>query len=567
MKRKISKVFLLCALTTLISCGGDSGSTPSGLPDEDSPSSGSCSSVLSGLTSGDSSSSYTSTGVLSSITQTESCTSKVAANAISLKREAIVPSEDWNTEAWAKYDDAIASAQNEEEFPDCAAYIFEPSPGEDPACFGPEIKYQFHLDGDVRSGGEGDVNCDDEICAFPVGDLGIWTANEAQTDEACAAAKMNSDIKYVSGFTNMAKNVHAIVECLANRATDPVTRPTDETGVTITTQVNQAVLNEKIEFSEVKWSKVSDSYVIKLTGDSSQGTDGIVFISTVVPTEKNIGFEVNQIYGYFGAGNDEGLKVVKNGALAFSLYAAKDPASGNSNMKFISAMYDSTPIVDDDSSPDYILDVNKMIALDSSWSMDHRTILLNDDGSSDKLMKYSWIAGNEAPSLRAPDNYSRTFMAMVNQEETEGVAYYGYGHKDAGRLSISNFICNWTGPNNSQDTLRGVDLAQKQTMTKASANALWVTTEELSEITYAPVRSCTSDNDGIAGIDTRALGEDSEGAPNGSKPAATSPMDWGYTDSLGEATAITAHELVDLSAGDDATNMLSFQGMVDPTAL
>ena len=575
MKRKISTVFLLCLLVAFVSCGGDSATTSNsdriGNGDDgggnDNGSSTCASSIISGLsTSGSSSDSFSSTGVFSSITQSESCSSTLVGNALALKK-ATIDADDVkiitnSPEAVTAYVEAIATADNESVFPDCAAYIIEPDQGEAPTCYGPQIKYQYHLDAQSRSDGGGSQNCDELICAFPTGDLGIWTATEGDTDEACAAATMNYNIKYVSGFSNMAKNVQAIVECLANRATDPISRP-DAGSVTITDAVNAAILNDGLEFSSVTWTENSGVYTITLVA----GANGTVNILT---DNHTAGTEIINIWGFFGG--EEGLKkgmpfVDIASYHAFSLYGKK--VGSNENLKFISAIFENT-------LPDlnnHFDNVFHMLNLDSPWSMDHRTILLNDDSSTDKLMKYSWIAGqHESPPFNkslTPDTYSRTFLAKVNQAETSGVAYYGYGYGGASnetpedRMTITNFICNWTGPNQDQSPTTGQNLAQKQTMTKADANSPWVTTDELSEINYAPVRSCKNDNDNNGSIDTRALNEDSNGEANGSEPAATAPMDWGYTDSLGEAFVIAEHELVDLGSetADDG-----FATMVDPTA-
>ena len=135
------------------------------------------------------------------------------------------------------------------------------------------------------------------------------------------------------------------------------------------------------------------------------------------------------------------------------MYGTKD-ATNNQKVKFISAIFDNTPSDSSFDSANYY-----MLKLDSDWDRNHRTIILNSpgDNAEDKLMKYSWIAGNGAPgggegggetpppSLMQPDSYSRTFMAKINETSNTGVAYYGYGNSE-NRLSITNFLCNWTGP-------------------------------------------------------------------------------------------------------------------------
>ena len=159
-------------------------------------------------------------------------------------------------------------------------------------------------------------------------------------------------------------------------------------------------------------------------------------------------------------------------------------------------------------------------------------------------MKYSWIAGNGAPGFLAPDSYSRTLLASINAAETTGVAYYGHGYGGTDvqdRLSITNFICNWTGPGNNQLNTVGQNKAQKQVLSK-SANT-WVATESL--IDYAPTRSCANDSDGsLSGLSV-----------------ASSSFTYGTASAMGQEKVIASGdvELVDISSMND------FDSMVDPT--
>ena len=547
MKKNFSNVFVLSALTLFMTqlsgCGGGGGGGSSSSSSSNLPA-GSCSSSLATLTTAAASNSFTSSGSISSITQTESCSSSLVASSVNNKAAGdIVFNQTWKRADKEKFHDALASGENDDVFPECAVYLPEPDQGEDPACFGPRLYFQFHLDGDSRMS----QNCDSGICELPVGDLGIWTDTEGDTNEACAAAKMNSDIEYVSGFTDMAKVAQSLVECLAN--SNIITKPNGNTE-TITDEVNTAVLNEKLSFSSVTWTESAGVYTINLQAGTG-GSEGTVNIKT----DKTGTPAIINIWGFLGGDS--------NSNLAFSLYGTDNGTA--KNMKFISAIFEGTT-PNTGTSGDF--DSNNMLKLESSWSMDHRTILMNDPGdTTDKRMKYSWIAGNGAPlSPSAADNYSRTFLASVNADETTGVAYYGYGHKDTDRLSITNFLCNWTGPNFNQASGEGVNKAQKQVLSK-SANT-WNATESL--IDYAPTRSCTNDN-GSGGIATRADSTASDSTDFDGQPtdfgAASSPFTYGTTTAMGEEKVIASGdvELVDLTNGGDATNMTAFGNMVDPT--
>jgi len=548
----MKKLMLFIIIAGLGACGGsgDGGSV------SDNPSSGagsaSCSSALDGLTTSDSTDSFSSTGVLASVTQTEDCTSSILSS-LSLAAADIVPNPKWDEEAQKKHDEAWASGENEDAFPDCQGYIVEASPGEGPECFGPELSYQNHLDGQTKSGGEGNLNCDDNVCAAPTGDLGIWTATEGDTDEACAAAKINSDIEYVSSFTNMSKDVQAIVECLAQ--TGKINEPTDGQSNDITSFVNDAILNEKLDFQSATWALSGTDYTIRLIANSSDANGEINI------TSNNSSGEFINIWGYFGGSGEKTSSFVAapNSYLAFSLYGVK---SGTAvNQKFISAVFENTAPNTDSSTGDF--DSDNMLKLDSSWTMDHRTILLNDPGdTNDKLMKYSWIAGKHTTG---PDDYSRTFFSKVNAADTVGYAYYGYG-KSTARMDITNFFCNWNGPNQKKADDFNENLAQKQRITKSVNGTIWTTTESDSEITYAPVNSCASDNSDPSDntIDTRALDVDSLGDTKvPGHVAGTSPMVWGLTsDNMTQATAFDSSELINISTDSDAS---AFSSMTDPT--
>ena len=84
--------------------------------------------------------------------------------------------------------------------------------------FWARLYFQHHLDGVSRGGAplseDLNLNCDENVCELPTGDLGLWTDTESQTGEACAAAKMNSDVRYVSQFADMGKVISALASVL-----------------------------------------------------------------------------------------------------------------------------------------------------------------------------------------------------------------------------------------------------------------------------------------------------------------------------------------------------------------
>ena len=553
----MKKLMLFFITIGIISCGGGDGGSGSSNPSDSTGSKlqGSCSSSLSSFSSDSDNDSFTSSGAMTSITETEECSSSLieGANIFGLAAGDVIYNETWKKVDKEKFLDGLASGDQDEVFPNCQVYLPQPTPGEDPACFGPRLYFQHHLDGVSRGGAslseDLNLNCDENVCELPTGDLGLWTDTESQTGEACAAAKMNSDVRYVSQFADMGKVISALAECLVEEGT--ISRPSSGTTETITSAINTAVLNEGISFTSVTWSESSGAYSLVLNTSDSE--------FNIKTNKTSAGEYANNIWGYFGLGDND--LVVES--LAFSMYGLKD-SSGNQKIKFISAIFEGTT-PNTGGSGDY--DSNNLLEFTSSWTRDHRTIIMNDssDNSADKLMKYSWVAGNNAP-LIAADSYSRTFMAKINEDSNSGVAYYGYGNDGgtsggdhANRLSITNFLCNWTGPGNDQSTSFKQNFAQKQVLTRSGTKSMWTPSE--SYIDYAPTRSCT-DNPSGGSAGTRVLNQYSTGDA-ATHVVGTAPFNYGLTTSMGEARLLSSSELQDISSDTvyDAINAI-----VDPTA-
>ena len=104
-------------------------------------------------------------------------------------------------------------------------------------------------------------------------------------------------------------------------------------------------------------------------------------------------------------------------------------------------------------------------------------------------------------------------------------------------------------------------------------DGVWV--PSASYITYAPTRSCANDNDSDGFIDTRADSVATDGTDFSTPPpgghdfdAAEKAFTYGLTEAMGEEVAIAPGDvnLVDITAGEDATNMTAFDNMTDPTA-
>ena len=534
-----SSILMVLTLALFSSCGGSgdgsSASSGGGGSSSNKPS-GSCSSDIPSTSGTDLGASTTSEGSFGSLTTTESCSKSesLVSKTVNLfsneKRAAVVFNENWPIEAKTQFNQALAERLIST---DCSTYLPEPQQKVEPSCYGPEIYYQYHLDGIVTpspgnncSGSDSDA----AYCIAPTGDVGIWESLISD-GTACSAAKMNSDISYLASFTDISKVISSMAYCLHDEGTIS-SIPSVGSSIDITTAINNAVLNSDITFSSVTWSATSnvngDIYSIAMQLSEGQMTS--------TTQERSDGQYWGTIYGSFS----QGSSFISGGVEAFSL-RYNTTASGV-KYKFMGAQFES-------SETDYF-DANNMVSTSKNWSGNFSRVVaeVNDDGTA--IMTYAWQAGQV-------DDNSRVFNAKLNSE-TAGVAYFSFGEQmgDSGSSNsgetfglVSGMICNWALAGNGHDNL-GDNLAfqtneaQKQVLSRSSANDVWGVSSE--NIDYAPVRSCSNNPAG-----SRTLDERSDGSAT-THAVGPSNFIFGTSEASMAATAVTK-DFADVSSGDSGS--------------
>ena len=532
MKRKISTVFLLCALAALTSCGGDSGSTAgSGT----SSSGTTCDSGLSSIASS-SSSSLPSGLTVSSLTSTcssgsSSIVKNSAINYIETKNTKRATEDcetdigncfdpSWNHSDKVKWLELVSQGKKADGTTDrdnCDFTIPEPSEGGgELSCYGPTVKYKFHPDQNPSFVG---CDSDDVVCELPYGDLGIWTENETSKESGtvpCAAAKMNADIVSVSTYMDIMMTSYASLECLVTKGEISARPAAEDSALDVTSEFNTIVQNTDLTFTSVTWEQPSaDEYVLTLNA----GSMGYINFKVTFSSDDYSGY----IYGAFESADSV------QGTTGSRIFSTNFSYTGSSeDLKYDTrSAYSATKTVSDvsGSENDFFDSTNKYFLTEAYWTMDMKRIVSNVNGTNGLgKMFYAWQAGphdNESQNDDVGDDSARIFNAATvdDQGTVKGYAWFGYGqnwdssHTDGGvggaitaDGEIDRMICNWAGPNNRHDGNDGSGtdvsngMAQAQYMTKDSSTGQWSLTE--SHISYAPVLDCTTetDEDNGAGI-------------------------------------------------------------------
>ena len=400
MKRKISTVFLLCALAVLTSCGGDSGSTASS---GTSSSGTTCDSGLSSITSS-SSSSLPSGLTVSSLTSTcssgsSSIVKNSAINYIETKNT-IRATEDcetdigncfdpsWNHSDKVKWLELVSQGKKADGTTDrdnCDFTIPEPSEGgSELSCYGPTVKYKFHPDQNPSFVG---CDSDDVVCELPYGDLGIWTENETSKESGtvpCAAAKMNADIVSVSTYMDIMMTSYASLECLVTKGEISARPAAGDSALDVTDEFNTIVQNSDLTFSAVSWEQTStDNYELTLNA----GTEGYI--------KFQVGFDTNGYAGYiYGAFSSEdsvqGTEGVRLFSTNFSYINPTDYLQYDTRSVYSDGDIDGNPSTTNDiinvtyvsSNEGDFFDSNKTLKTDAWWTMDMKRIVSNIGGTS-----------------------------------------------------------------------------------------------------------------------------------------------------------------------------------------
>jgi len=419
--------------------------------------------------------------------------------------------------------DRLQKAQNPSKKSDCFAAIGGMGkPMNSPTCYGPQVYYTKHPDHTSPTSGAstltacangGTPNSTSTNC-LPGGDLGIWTAAEAD-GTACAAAKMNSLVQSAAESIDMAVGATGAMLCVAKLA--EISLPAVGATLDLTATLSEdADMKTRMTVTAASITREADTatgrpvYTSKM--DIALKPPGGAEDHSMTLTLRHVPLDdTNSTYQGLmtmvraggGAGKPpkppEPPKTDNIAAPMFEL------ASGDLNAVSVVYNKDATHLTYKVISANYgsaataatifnaitgEVDASKAGSSNTAtdgWKGNLNVMIGTADASGDGAIAVGWQAGSQ-------DGYTRNFnvsTATAADGSRTGTAYFGFS-KNVGnaapKLAIDGMICNWAGPNNQRDTSAGWNLVQKQTMKLNATTGIWGAVT--SNITFAPTNSC-----------------------------------------------------------------------------
>jgi hypothetical protein len=410
-------------------------------------------------------------------------------------------------------------------------------------CYGPSVLYQNHPDAIGSQSTSGHL---------PSGDLGVFDAAEA-SGEACVAAKMNE----LTG--KIRKTVQESIEtgkralCFANVLGKEL--PTEEgEALDLTADVNSALeeiatdLGKKgrLTFSTIKITLVEAAesgnvFQTEVQADVPRGS-----LWTRVVTKKYSDTHTKgYVWGVFTRTAAKLQVAQQNDPEIFSVfYDREDDLIKFEGTKSIAqSAADKTALQNDKTS---LFESDKRVRVATTGNPGYSHVMASMDSSKGSgEMVFMWTAGGAQEE-------QRTLHAKVSAdgEARSGWGYFGFGPKladfrtavKAGTVSttqssIERMICNWAGPNNSK---AGITYAQKQ-LISFSTDKFTATTNHIG---FAARNNCGQDVTG-------STFQVAKGNPGDTVTYA----DW------------PSFSLVDISTGEDKTNLQSVKNLLLDTSL
>ncbi len=378
-----------------------------------------------------------------------------------------------------------------------------------PACYGPVIRYANHADG---SGGQ---------TTLPPFDTGFWNLTEGSSNEACAAAQMNSLVDAVATRVDMMFNMFDMMVCVGKKAGLNLPSTVGTTmdyktgmsthgsvgGITVNTATIERLANSSAGNPVYKSTL---SVAISVGGQSRTGT--AILKNEVTGTDAS---GKNNYKGKLSMTMSNpsviGTASNCNGALDSGSVMAGVVKYVKTSATSVKYEYNYAEFCSSTASPlDSSNNISRTDVFNSSTNRDgwgsnwnYGTFNLNPSNGTGTVA-YAWQAGSGDQRTRVMD----ITVSQASSGSGSGTAWYGFGPdvNGTGILgSIDGFICNWAGPNGaiaasgsnrSQDTLaalnppRAVSKAQKQVLSRAAGATVFTTTAANSNISYAPANSC-----------------------------------------------------------------------------
>ncbi|MBI4212597.1 MAG: hypothetical protein HY540_08170 [Deltaproteobacteria bacterium] len=398
------------------------------------------------------------------------------------------------------------------------------------SCYGPSINYSNHPD---ASGGQSPSG------QMPSGDLGIWTATESTTGEACVAARLNYVVGQIMTNVNMATDMGAAILCGANVAGKSL----PEKGVTedLTTVSQDVMTTNAIPMTVTSATLARDAsdssdgpvYTMSITGSVSFSPPGqSAQNSNFTMTLKHIPKSTADNSTYKGRLN---MKMAHDTTAAnfFGLGNCGDVLSGPTTTDILDA-FSIEYTKSSETSLTYVLKRAEFCGADepapfdaqgnvdltnkhdgtkkNGWANNGNYQIASfnpQDGTGNYA--FAWQAGSRGGNSRALD-------VTVTNSGTEGCGYFGFGPdiaETSGVGGITKMICNWAGPGQGPAGGKaGVVKAQRECFKKSDTIFVVDATTDSSRslaITYAPTLTCdkTAANFTYQNVDGRTDDNDS----------------------------------------------------------
>jgi hypothetical protein len=410
-------------------------------------------------------------------------------------------------------------------------------------CYGPSVLYTNHPD---ATGGQSTSG------HLPGGDLGIFDATES-TGEACVAAKMNE----MTG--NIRKTVQESIEtgkralCFANVLGKEL--PTEEGEALDLTEDVKSALEEiatdlgkkgRLSFSTIKITLVEAAetgnvFQTDVQADVPRGS----LWTRVVTKQFSETHTKGYVWGVFTQSATSLQTPQQNDPHVFSVIYDKDGdvIKFEGTKSVAQSATDKSALESDKTA---LFETDKRVRVASTGNPGYSHVMASLDSSTGAgEMIFMWTAGGAQEE-------QRTLHAKVTADgdTRSGWGYFGFGPKladfrtavkagtvSATQQSIERMICNWAGPSNSHT---GISYAQKQ-LISFSTDKFTPTTNHIG---FAARNNC---GEGVSGSTFQVA----KGNPNDTVTYA----DW------------PSFSLIDISAGEDKTNLQSVKNLLLDTSL
>lgn len=386
-------------------------------------------------------------------------------------------------------------------------------------CFGPKLYYQHHDNGsDTTPAGS------DPYPSLPSGDLGLWTAMDAETGQPCAAAQMNARLGKVKKQTRqgmlLMASMRRAIAASASLSMPVAGGQTDLTSA-ISTIVSALSASTTINAATLDLNGAGTIYTYRLvlsrgTGASAESAEIVIRHAPGASLTQFSGvmsIVVSQLSSdpAFGC-TDETTSISSTSYYKVASISTLRYDRNGTSLKFGSrfGQYCGAPL---NASADHL---GNLATLDSNNELDPSATLSGNTRSSVKGWRgnFSRFAGDLDKDTQAGDflyvwqagtgdSNGRGFQvhsAYNSGTETRTAkAFFGYTAAITGTpTSLQGMICNWAGPGNSHTP---ASKFQSQLMTLTSSATAWAMDNADSHIAYAPTTSCTIDNSGTMVFD------------------------------------------------------------------